>query len=364
MKKINLMKNEKINKFIPFFVLAVVMLWMKTYISQKTQFKLNVDGALQEFLLILNPLGSALLLLSLSLFFKGTRKYLSLLVIYIGMSVLLYANLVYYRFFSDFITLPTLFQTQNFGDLGGSIATLIQPTDVLFFVDVLVLVALMFAARTKKDQRTFKTKAVLPVVTIALAISFFNLALAEADRPELLTRGFDRNYIVKYLGMYNYALYDTVESLKASSQRVLADSDDNTEVLNYTKSNYATPNEEYFGAAEGMNVVYLHLESFQTFLMNYELHGEEVTPFLNSMINDQNTQYFDNFFHQTAQGKTADAEFMLDNSLYGLPKGAAFITKGQNTYQAAPAILKDKGYTSAVFHGNNGTFWNRSEIYK
>lgn len=364
MKKINPMKNEKINKFIPFFVLAVVMLWMKTYISQKTQFKLNVDGALQEFLLILNPLGSTLLLLSLSLFFKGTRKYVSLLVIYIGMSVLLYANLVYYRFFSDFITLPTLFQTQNFGDLGGSVATLIQPTDFLFFVDVLVLVAIMVATRTKKDKRNFKTKAVLPVVTVALAISFFNLALAEADRPELLTRGFDRNYIVKYLGMYNYALYDTVESLKASSQRVLADSDDGTEVLNYTKSNYATPSEEYFGAAEGMNVVYLHLESFQTFLMNYELNGEEVTPFLNSMINDQNTQYFDNFFHQTAQGKTADAEFMLDNSLFGLPKGAAFITKGQNTYQAAPAILKDKGYTSAVFHGNNGTFWNRSEIYK
>ena len=164
--------------------------------------------------------------------------------------------------------------------------------------------------------------------------------------------------------MYNYALYDTVESLKASSQRVMADSDDNTEVLNYTKSNYASPNEAYFGAAEGMNVIYLHLESFQTFLIDYELDGQEVTPFLNSMVDDQNTMYFDNFFHQTAQGKTSDAEFMLENSLFGLPKGSAFITKGQNTYQAAPAILKEEGYTSAVFHGNNGTFWNRSEIYK
>nr|WP_330217518.1 LTA synthase family protein [Planococcus halocryophilus] len=164
--------------------------------------------------------------------------------------------------------------------------------------------------------------------------------------------------------MYNYALYDTVETLKASSQRVLADSDDKTEVLNYTKSNYAKPNENYFGIAEDMNVIYLHLESFQTFLLDYELDGQEVTPFLNALTQDQNTLYFDNFFHQTAQGKTSDAEFMLENSLFGLPKGSAFITKGRNTYQAAPAILKDKGYTSAVFHGNNGTFWNRSEIYK
>jgi lipoteichoic acid synthase len=112
---------------------------------------------------------------------------------------------------------------------------------------------------------------------------------------------------VKYLGMYNYALYDTAETVKSSSQRVLADSDEVTEVLNYTKSNYATPDEAYFGKAEGMNVVYLHLESIQTFLMNYKLNGEEVTPFLNSLTKDQNTMYFDNFFHQTAQGKTADA---------------------------------------------------------
>src|SRR5690606_4944601 len=166
---------------------------------------------------------------------------------------------VYYRFFSDFITLPTLFQTQNFGDLGGSVATLIQPTDILFFVDVLFLGFLVFSRRIQKDTRNFKKKVAIPVITAALAISFFNLALAEADRPELLTRGFDRSYIVKYLGMYNYALYDSVETLKSSSQRVLADSDDGTEVLNYTKSNYANPNEAYFGAAEGMNVVYLHL---------------------------------------------------------------------------------------------------------
>ncbi|CEG23744.1 Lipoteichoic acid synthase 1 [Planococcus massiliensis] len=364
MNKFKKIDREMFNKFIPFYLLAVVMLWLKTYISQKTQFKLDVDGFLQEFLLLINPLGSALLLLSLSFFFKGTRKYFSLLLIYTLMTILLYANAVYYRFFSDFITLPTLFQTQNFGDLGGSVMTLIQPWDVLFFVDVIFLAVLIFSKRFKKDKTNFRTKVVLPMITAALAISFLNLAMAEGDRPQLLTRGFDRSYIVKYLGMYNYALYDTVESLKSSSQRVMADSDDVTEILNYTKSNYASPNEEYFGAAEGMNVVYLHLESFQSFLMNYELNGEEVTPFLNSMIEEKNTLYFDNFFHQTAQGKTSDAEFMLENSLFGLPKGSAYITKGQNTYQAAPAILKDKGYESAVFHGNNATFWNRSEIYK
>jgi lipoteichoic acid synthase len=47
-----------------------------------------------------------------------------------------------------------------------------------------------------------------------------------------------------------------------------------------------------------------------------------------------------------------------------LPQGAAFTTQAQNTYQAAPAILGQHGYTSAVFHGNYKTFWNRDKIYK
>ncbi len=340
------------------------MLWIKTYISQQTQFDLGVEGVIQQFLLLLNPLGSAMLFLGFSFIFRGKRKYTSLVVVYTLMSILLYANIVYYRFFSDFITLPTLSQTQNFGDLGGSVLSLLKPYDILFFVDVFVMFYLRFSKRIQKDTKRFGYKKAMAIITCALAISILNLGLAEANRPQLLTRGFDRNYIVKYLGMYNYTIYDSVETMKASSQRALADSSDITEVINYTKSNYAKPNANYFGKAKGMNVIYLHLESFQNFLIDYKLNGEEVTPFLNSLAKDKNTLYFDNFFHQTGQGKTSDAEFMLENSLFGLPQGSAYITKAQNTYQAAPSILKDYGYTSAVFHGNNGSFWNRNVIYK
>ena len=256
-----------------------------------------------------------MLFLGFSFLFKGKRKYTSLVVVYALMSMLLYANVVYYRFFSDFITLPTLFQTQNFGDLGGSILSLLKPYDLLFFVDVFVLIYLRMSKKIQKDTSGFQRKKAMLVIAFALVVSFINLGLAESDRPQLLTRGFDRNYIVKYLGMYNYAIYDSVETMKASSQRAMADSDDITEVINYTKANYAEPNSEYFGAAKGMNVIYLHLESFQNFIINYKLNGEEVTPFLNSLTKDQNTLYFDNFFHQTAQGKTSDAEFMLENSI-------------------------------------------------
>lgn len=364
MKNLFSKKSERANNFLWIYSIAVLMLWVKTYVTQSAQFDLGVEGSLQQFLLILSPLGSIMLFLACSFLFKGKRKYSALVILYTLMSILLYSNAVYYRFFSDFITLPTIFQTQNFGDIGGSIVSLLKPYDILFFLDVIVMFYLRFSRKIQKETNRIGFKKAIAIIAMAFIVLITNLQLAEADRPQLLSRGFDRTYIVKYLGMYNYVIYDSVKTIEASSERALADSSDITEVINYTKSNYAEPNAQYFGAAKGMNVIYLHLESFQNFIFDYKLNGEEVTPFLNSLAKDDNTLYFNNFFHQTAQGKTSDAGFMLENSLFGLPQGSAYITKAQNTYQAAPSILKDHGYTSAVFHGNNGSFWNRNVIYK
>jgi lipoteichoic acid synthase len=362
----NLVQKGQIifNKYLGFFFLAVVFLWMKTYIAQLTQFDLGIGNNLQRFLLFLNPLGSSLFFIGFAFFFKGRKKYIALIVFDFLLSFLLYANILFYRFFNDFITLPTLTQTQNFGDVSGSVGSLLKPYDFLFFVDIIILIGLLAFRFVKIEVKDMKWNKISALFLLSLAISLVNLGLAETDRPQLLTRGFDRNYIVKYLGMYNYTVYDAVNSTKASAQKVMASSDDMTEIINYTKSKYAEPNPVYFGAGKRMNVIYLHLESTQNFLINYKLNGEEVTPFLNSLTKDANTLYFDNFFHQTGQGKTSDAEFMLENSLYGLPQGSAFTTKGLNTFEAAPAILGLQGYTSAVFHGNSGSFWNRNEIYK
>ncbi|MFP3123909.1 LTA synthase family protein [Ectobacillus funiculus] len=347
-----------------FFILAVVLFWAKSYVAYRVEFNLGISNSIQKFLLFINPISSALFFLGLALLAKGKKVYTRIIVMNFILSFVLYANIVYYRFFSDFITFPTLTQTKNFGDMGGSVLALLKAHDIFYFIDLIILITLVAAKFVKRESVRVGKHKVSLVFLVAIAIFSANLMLAESDRPQLLSRTFDRTYIVKYLGAYNYTIYDAIQSAKSSSQRVFADGNDVTTVLNNVKSNYASPNPEYFGKAKGMNVIYIHLESFQNFLINYNLNGQEVTPFLNSLTKDSNTLYFDNFFHQTGQGKTSDAEFMLENSLFGLPQGSVFSTKAQNTFQAAPAILGQQGYTSAVFHGNYRTFWNRDQIYK
>ena len=56
---------------------------------------------------------------------------------------------------------------------------------------------------------------------------------------------------MKYLGVYNYAIYDGVQTAQNATQVANASSDDLTDVVNYTTSHYAKPNAEYFGQAKG-----------------------------------------------------------------------------------------------------------------
>ena len=89
-------------------------------------------------------------------------------------------------------------------------------------------------------------------------------------------------------------------------------------------------------------------------------------PFLSSIYDNESSYSFENFFHQTGQGKSSDAEVLAEMSLYGLPQGSVFQTLGStNTFHSAPNILDQHGdYTSAAFHGNVGSFWNRTDTYQ
>ncbi|OEH92862.1 hypothetical protein BFG57_01755 [Bacillus solimangrovi] len=338
-------------------LITVLLLWIKSYLIMRLFFDLPLDNMLQEFILLLSPLSSVLVLtlITVSIFRKNKKR--GLFIMYVTSTILLFANVVYYRFFEDFITVPILFQFKNFGDLGGSAKGLMEPYDILMFIDVVVYYYFL-----KKDrQPTLQKHNRKLIATFAALLLLVNVGLAEKERPQLLTRTFDREMLVKFLGVYNYHVYDLAVHSKASAQRTFAESSDLTEVENYIQRDIKQPS-ELFGVAEGKNVIMVSMESLQNFVINYELNGEEVTPFLNDLIGD--SFYFNNFYHQTGQGKTSDSEFLVDNSLYPLSRGAVFTTNASNEYNAMPEILQDNGYTTASFHGNNKSFWNRDIMYQ
>ena len=119
----------------------------------------------------------------------------------------------------------------------------------------------------------------------------------------------------------------------------------------------------YFGAAHGRNVITVQLEAFQNFVLGLSYNGQEITPNLNRLL-EQDTLYFDRYYYQIGGGNTADAEFAVNNSLYAPETEAAYSKYPDNDYYSMAMLLKDNGYTSATaFHGYVGTYWSRDIAY-
>ncbi|MFD1203911.1 MULTISPECIES: LTA synthase family protein [Sporosarcina] len=346
-------------------VIAIIATWLTTYIGYKASFNMKIDNVMQEFILFINPLSFLLFIYGIALFIKTTkRRNIYIFSVSLITSIIMFSNAVFYRFFSDFITLPLLFQTNNFGDLSSSVFASLHAMDIFFFTDVVIIgLAIKFIPQREQSIHHGKIGRKLYFVVTAM-ILMVNLGLAESQRPQLLTRSFDRELLVKNLGTYNYHIYDLFIQSKTHAQRALADGSELTEVKNYISANYAEPDPEMFGIAKDRNLIIISLESLQSFVINNEMKGHEITPFLNELTRDPDTFYFSNFYHQTGLGKTSDAEFIVENSIYGRNGGAVFFTNSGNTFHSLSERLGDNGYFTSVMHANNRSFWNRDIMYQ
>lgn len=355
-----MLKKQKINQL---FVLATLLFGVKTYVIYRFIFNINLENTMQEIILFINPFATAFFVFALSVWMKPKNQVRYVRIASVLGSLILYSNLMFYRNFGDFLTIPILFQGSNAKDLGSSVLSSIEWFDILLFTDVAILFYITKPSRSfVKMADSIRLKRRMFVLSLSVLFLLGNYVLAEIERPQLLQRGFDREYLVKNIGLFNFHIYDIVQQSKSKAKRVLADGNELSEILTYVEEETTDTSEtNMFGIAKDKNVIFVWLESLQTFVINNELHGEEVTPFLNDLIDE--SYYFENFYHQTEQGKTSDSEFITETSLYPLPSGAVYFTHGENTYQSLPQLLGKNGYTSAVFHANNASFWNRNVMY-
>lgn len=357
---------------IGFIVLLLLSYWTKSLWAYFVDFHLDLSSLLQYLIAIFNPIPLALLLLGLALYIKNTKLFYGIAItIYLVLFLWLFSNVVYYREFADYISVSTMMATSSVSTgLGETALELFNLWDLVYFADFIIIAIVLRKKPYKLNPKPFSKRASFAVSSLAILLFSVNLFTAEIDRPELLTRGFSNTYIVRALGLPAFFTYNAHQTYTTEKDRSDATAEDLVPVEEYVQEHYASPNSDYFGIAKGRNVIYLHLESLQQFVIDYKLNVDgveyEVTPFLNSLYHSQSTLAFSNFFNQVKAGKTSDAETMIETSLFGLNQGSFMVQYGgSNTQQAAPYILSQNGgYTSAVFHGNSASFWNRNNTYK
>jgi len=325
-------------------------------------------------------LGSAFVIAGLMMPIKKNYRFFIILGFDIVISVLLFSDVVYYRYYSNVLTVPVLFQSKLMGDgsLFASIQSLISPKDILLFIDIGVLIGLKYIIgkiKTKYNMNVEGTgkfkKVVFTFLLISVGLMFTTKVFVQAGKLKsnnTFKKLYDSSFIISNIGIYNFHLFDGyVFLMNALGQSVISKEEKeqtkNT-VESWNETNYKKDSmvgKSLTGSQKGKNLIVIQMEAFQNFLIGKKFNGKEVTPNLNKF--KKRCMYFNNFYSQTAAGNTSDAEMMLNNSLYPVTEGSVYFRYSTNTYKSLPTLFKEQGYDTFSMHAYKASFWNRSMMH-
>ena len=301
------------------------------------------------FLVSLNNIITIVALLCIIFMCRERDIKKTLLLVNILISGIFFIDSMYHSHFFTLTPIHGIYQLGQLGPVSNSVISLIRPGYCLFFLDILILWIFSKKKKLSPVYISLKGKKVLPFFLIAIII-FSSLLTYKTN---IDTEGIFTPY---NLGAINYHAYDLINFFAKNPldiDRVEAI----MEILDKEEDN-----NKGFGIAKDRNVIVIQAESLQNFVINKKINDQSITPVLNQLI-DKDSIYFSQYYEQVGWGNTSDAEFISHNSFYPSLKTFSYKAFEDNKFYTLPMLLKDQGYSTIAFHGNQGDFWNRENIY-
>lgn len=315
--------------------------------------------------IILPTLASVLIMTSFFIIMsKSTRKKAVILVDLI-ISIILICDINYYRYFKDIPSLVVLKNSTQLGAVISSLTSLFKISDLFYLCDLAVFYIFSKSDNVSKPYvRNFKLQFIYYLITLLLGLLINSTYIYKlsVDQPNLLATMFNRVYVASELGILNAHGIDVYNKAITSVTKLKTISDSEKKLIkNFLTDNTKEAEDNFKGHSKDQNLIVLQVEALQEFVIGKSIEGQEITPNLNKLI--KRSAYFNNIFYQVSSGGTSDAEFLVNNSLYPASSGSAYYMYSGNKYNSLPQLLKNKGYTTAAFHGYKRTFWNRDVMY-
>ncbi len=316
--------------------------------------------------ILLPVIASVGILLGIGYFLPKHKRTKFLYVLNIIISSIILADLLYYRYYKDIISIGAIRNAFLLGGVASSITSLFKIMDCVYFLDILLIIPFLKVYRNmpyKENKKIIRIGMGSLILAGAILLNGINIYKLSVDQPGLLNTMSNRIYITKVLGNVNSHVIDAYQFTKnkINNSKKLPE-DKEKELVNTFEGKSEIQGNKLKGVGEGKNLIVIQVEALQQFAINAKVEGQEVTPNLNKWINK--SMYFDNYFYQVAAGNTSDAEFLSNNSLYPAASGAAYYMYSGNQFKSLPSTLQDKGYYTAAMHGYKDGFWNRNVMYK
>lgn len=282
-------------------------------------------------------------------------------------------------FFAEYFHFKTLGRFFGIGDLGlateaTGFLSMILPAIALPFVVITVLLILSIIInnmliRKLRIARIKKWKILILIGVFILLRIGAVLSLGE-EVPEA-----QFNSVYNPKNVYNkYEDYTRALAVSGTPEYVvrnvylkvkdtlfsMSDAEMYKEIDKYIKKNpYTHEDNEYTGIYKDKNVLYILMESIDTFLVN-----DEVMPTL-TRLSEEGLNFTNRYAPGFGGGRTFNTEFAMLTGLYQPLNGSASFSYADNDFEYTfPKMFIEKGYSSESIHFNTREMYNRGNIHE
>ncbi len=360
------LKNLSFKQYIsnnPLFIVTIITLLLNSTILRFVTVKNYFD-----FRPIIADLAIVLIVCSFVFLFKPKKQIIYLMIISIVLSLICMINSLYYTFYTSFASVSLLVTSLQAVDVGDAIVqNVLQVKDFIFLCQPLVVLFTHINLKKRKSyqkyyfqkEQRYTLKTILAAF-ILLVIFFLSLTPIDISR---LIKQWNREFLVMKVGLYTYQTNDFFRSLEPKINSIFGYDEVARKVSTYyDERELDLSHNKYTNIFKGKNILTIHAESIQSFVMDLTFNNQEVTPNLNRLA--KSGLNFTNFYAQVGAGTSSDSEFTLNTSLLPVSSGTVFVSYWDRLFVTIPKLLKAQNYYSFSMHGNNGTYWNRLVVHR
>ncbi len=361
-----IIKNSKkyFSNNILFTTFVVISLFIGIFI------RLFTVGGIFTLKPLLSDLMAILIIGSFAYLLKPKNRFVYYFIWIIFFTFLGVANTIYYEFYRSFISVNLLATIKMLKEVDDSLTAKLNVWQFIYIIGPIVffIVNLILhkkgyyprITRTEQKRKMFFRTALVGVSILIIMMT--TLSRMEISR---FIKQWNREYIVKRFGIYLYTCNDLVQSIQPKISSLFG-YDEASRVFREFYVNKITnenkENNKYTDIFKGKNVLFVHAESMQNFLVDMKINGQEITPTLNELARDG--IYFSKFYPQISVGTSSDTEFTLLTGLMPSTSGTVFVSYFDREYEGMPKFFNDLGYYTFSMHANEGDYWNRKVMHQ
>lgn len=314
-------------------------------------------------------IGLILLVGSFGYFIKPKNQFKYFFIWLIIFTVIEVANSIYYTFYTNFASIAEITTLSQAETVTDSIFYQLRLVDFIYVLQPVLFYYIHnnlkkspyynYIGKIEKSKTMFASTFLISALFLG-----YSFATATSQDYSRLSKLWHRGYVVERFGIIMYQFNDVFQTIKPKVTSLFGYEDAYnlfTEYFNSEEASKYNKENKYTGILEDYNIIYVHMESMQNFLMDLNFNDTEVAPNLKALTKE--SLFFSNFYPQVSTGTSSDAEYIMLTGLLPSSSGTVFVSYANNTFNTMATYLKNRGYYTFSMHGNYSSMWNRNNVH-